>query len=412
MKKRLAILLLAGTFFWTGCGSSNDFVFTNTNNPGIAAPVCQDDAYTTNANTTLTVPAATGVLANDTPNGATLAFAATSAQGGTVTAGQGGGFTYTPPANFNGTDTFTYTLANSGGTVTCTVTITVVAVNGFFVDAATGSDTTGSFNGGMPFATIQAAAAAAPAGSDIVVRPGSYTGTVTLENGDRLLGSGSTLITPQGVTRPVLTGPVVLADGNTLDFLRVDGTAGNAVDADGQNGGTVTNCEFANTSAGTNSGTGVRGNNVQGTWTLFNNSFSSLAGSGIGLFAANADSAVFVVTNSSMMNNGLAAIVLSSSDTSNVKASVVGNTFSGNNTVTGNAFEVECRTNSTFCLDLENNTNDGIYSLFDSTVGTSTLSVEQLSVLTTAQPTGAGNTGTLQLSGDTPVSINDGDCGF
>ena len=62
------------------------------------------------------------------PNGATLAFAATSAQGGTVTAGQGGGFTYTPPANFNGTDTFTYTLANSGGTVTCTVTITVVAV--------------------------------------------------------------------------------------------------------------------------------------------------------------------------------------------------------------------------------------------------------------------------------------------
>ena len=411
MKKRLAILLLAGTFFWTGCGSSNDFVFTNTNNPGIAAPVCQDDAYTTNANTTLTVPAATGVLANDTPNGATLAFAATSAQGGTITGAQDGGFTYSPPANFSGTDVFTYSLGNSGGVVTCKVTITVVAVNGFFVDAATGSDTTGSFTGGKPFATIQAAAAAAPAGSDIVIRPGNYTGTITLENGDRLLGSGSTLITPQGVTRPVLTGPVVLADGNTLDFLRVDGTAGSAIDGIGQNGGTISNCEIANITGGTTVA-GIAGDNTRGTWTVSGNTFINGSGAGVVFIASGTDSGTFIVTNNTMTNNGLGAIALVSQDTSNVKASVVGNTFSGNNTVTGNAFEVECRTNSTFCLDLENNTNDGIYSLFDSTVGTSTLSVEQLSVLTTAQPTGAGNTGTLQLSGDTPVSINDGDCGF
>ena len=410
MRKTLAILLLTGTFLGSGCGSNNDFVITNTNNPQVSAPVCAADAYTTNANTTLTVPAATGVLANDTPNGATLTFPSTSAQGGTITGAQDGSFVYVPLSGFSGADSFSYTLGNSGGVVTCTVTITVNAVNGFFVDAATGSDTTGSFTGGKPYATIQAAEADAPAGSDIVVRPGSYTGTITLENGDRLLGSGSTLITPQGVSRPVLTGPVVLGDGNTLDFLRIAGTAGDAVDGDGQNGGTVTNCEIANTSGG--AAGGVSGVGSSGTWVVSNNSFNSTAFFGTDFRGQGTSTLIVKLENNTMTNCG-GAMGLISEGTSNVKALVKGNTFT-NSAGVGAAFELTCGDDSTFCLDLEDNVNDDVYALTDSALGAAVLSVEQLSVLTTAKPAGAGNTGTVDItSGPTteaPTEVPNGTC--
>jgi len=143
MKKTLAIGLLVGATLLTGCGSSENFVVTN-NNGVVSGPVCADDAYSTNSNAVLTVAAANGVLANDTPNGGTVAFQTTSAQGGTVAGNADGSFTYTPATNFAGSDTFTYTMTNSVSSATCTVTITVTAVNGFFVDAANGNDTTAS----------------------------------------------------------------------------------------------------------------------------------------------------------------------------------------------------------------------------------------------------------------------------
>ena len=406
MKKRLAILLLAGTFFWTGCGSSNDFVFTNTNNPGIATPVCQDDTYTTNANTTLTVPAATGVLANDTPNGATLTFPSTSTQGGTITGTQDGGFTYAPPANFSGTDAFSYTLGNSGGVVTCTVTITVVAVNGFFVDAATGSDTTGSFTGGKPFATIQAAAAAAPAGSDIVVRPGNYTGTITLENGDRLLGSGSTLITPQGVTRPVLTGPVVLADGNTLDFLRIANSPGIAIDADNQTGGTVTNCEVA-TNGGNQPGFSAFPA-TGGSWNISNNSFNNIDGSAILFTIEGSNTATARINNNQITGSLLNAIGFITSASSNLRAQVAGNTMTGNQT--GFTFEIIAGGTSTSCYDIEGNTNDDTYLLQGILGDTPVFQVEDLANLIAIN----NNSGVVSSPGGTtpPTSVANGTCGF
>ena len=424
MKKYLSIALLTGALMFSGCGNSDEFVFTNTN--VVVAPVCVDDAYTTNQDTTLTVNAANGVLSNDTPNGGVVvAFDATSTANGTVNVNQTGAFTYTPANSFTGTDTFTYTVANSAGQRTCTVTITVVAINGFFVDAVNGNDGTGSFNGGLPFQTIQAAVAAAPTNADIVVLPGSYTGTVNLKDGQRLLGSGSTLVNPQAVNRPQLTGPVVMADGNTVDFVRIDGTNGSAIDVSNQNGGTVTNCEFANT---TNTGGGVAGVGVRGNWTVSNNAFQDLAGTAVFMTATNTDSLVVIVRNSTMTGSDLGAVGFISEDTSDIKASVTENIFRNNNQSLGDAFEVECRANSTFCLDLENNINDldsnpnnsddGVYSLFDSSAGTSTLTVEQFAGgnLTNPQPGGAGNTGIVDdntgIGGDLPTSESDGFCGF
>ena len=89
------------------------------------------------------------MLTNDTDvdAGTTLtASLVASAANGTVTLDADGSFTYTPAANFNGTDSFTYT-ASDGTAVSnvATVTITVSAVNDAPVavnDAATTAEET------------------------------------------------------------------------------------------------------------------------------------------------------------------------------------------------------------------------------------------------------------------------------
>ena len=420
MKKYLSIALLTGALLMSGCGDSENFVFTNNTNV-VVAPACVDDAYTTNQDTTLTVNAANGVLANDTLNGGTLvAFDATSTANGTVNVNQDGSFVYTPANSFTGTDRFTYSVENAGGRRTCTVTITVVAVNGFFVDAVNGNDGTGSFNGGLPFQTIQAAVAAAPTNADIVVLPGSYTGTVSLKDGQRLLGSGSVLA--QGATRPQLTGPVVMADGNTLDFLRIEGTNDAAAECDDQNSGTVTNCEFANT---TNTGAGVGGLSVSGTWTITDNTFTSLNGTAIFLTSTMTDTSTIIIANNSMIDNDLAAVVISSEGGADLRASVVSNVFRNNNQTTGDAFEAFCGdVNSTLCLDLENNindadsnpnnTDDGVYRFSNGDDSGAVFSVEELVLGPPASV--PGNTGTIDIDMGAgfvdPTPVNDGDCGF
>ena len=95
-------------------------------------------SYSTAEDTTLTVNAP-GVLANDNDPTATplSAVLVSGPSHGTLTLNANGSFTYTPAANFNGTDSFTYRA--SDGTLTstpATVTITVTAIN----DAPTAAD--------------------------------------------------------------------------------------------------------------------------------------------------------------------------------------------------------------------------------------------------------------------------------
>ncbi|HEX9696363.1 MAG TPA: cadherin-like domain-containing protein, partial [Actinomycetota bacterium] len=94
-------------------------------------PVASDDAYATDEDVALNVPAP-GVLANDTdPDGDPLTAAVVSGPAnGTLTLNADGSFTYTPAANFNGSDSFTY-VANDGteDSNVATVSLTVNAVN-------------------------------------------------------------------------------------------------------------------------------------------------------------------------------------------------------------------------------------------------------------------------------------------
>ncbi len=110
-----------------GALDSNAATVTIDVGPVNDAPVATGDTYTTDEDSTLTVPVA-GVLANDTDEDS-AAVAATLENGvanGTLTLNADGSLTYTPTPNFNGTDSFTYeagdgTAKSSPATVTITV---------------------------------------------------------------------------------------------------------------------------------------------------------------------------------------------------------------------------------------------------------------------------------------------------
>ena len=96
------------------------------------APVAAADAYTTDEDTALNMPVAAGVLANDSDaNGDTLTAVQVSGPAhGSLTLNSDGSFSYTPAANWNGSDSFTYQ-AYDGHLYsdTATVTLNVNAVN-------------------------------------------------------------------------------------------------------------------------------------------------------------------------------------------------------------------------------------------------------------------------------------------
>lgn len=98
----------------------------------VSNPVAGNDQYQTPQGQTLVVTAANGVLKNDTNTaGGTLsAVLVDEPLHGDLVLGDDGAFSYTPDANFSGTDTFTY-LATNGelDSNVATVTITVTPVN-------------------------------------------------------------------------------------------------------------------------------------------------------------------------------------------------------------------------------------------------------------------------------------------
>ena len=118
------------------------------------APVAVDDSYSTDEDTPLNV-AALGVLVNDTDvDGDTLTAVLVSGPAhGTLTLNADGSFTYTPAANFNGSDSFTYK-ANDGtaDSNVATVNLTVNPVNDapVAVDDSYAADASGAASAAAP----------------------------------------------------------------------------------------------------------------------------------------------------------------------------------------------------------------------------------------------------------------------
>jgi VCBS repeat-containing protein len=187
------------------------------------APTAANDTYSTTEDNALTVAAASGVLANDgDPDGNQLSAAVSSGPShGTVALNADGSFTYTPAANYNGSDSFSYRA--SDGTATsglATVTLTVTAVN----DA--------------PAVTV---AAGGTCGTN------DHSGTVNLAVGDvDSPAAGLTLSAVSSNPALVPTGNVGFAGSGATRMMTVNAVDGRSDTAiltvtvsDGQAGGTV-----------------------------------------------------------------------------------------------------------------------------------------------------------------------------
>jgi hypothetical protein len=348
------------------------------------------------------------VLVNDTVPGGPLrvAFPSVTTRGGQVTlGGDSGAFTYTPAQGFVGPDAFVYEVSNGFGTSRATVTIAVtlgVQGPGVFVDSVSGSDETGNFASGSPFATVQAAVTAAGPGGDIVVFPGrgTYTGTVNLLNGQRLLGFASGLVNAQGADRPTLSGPLVLADGNTVASIRVVRTEGIAIDGDDQVDGTITGCQVANTS---NGGTGIQIRSIAGNWSIQENTVTQTDGIGIDMDTQGSDVAVVRVNDNSITGSRLFGLGLAAFGQSRLTVQVNDNVLTDN---VGLFSVLAISTgSSTLSLQILGNQNDSVYR-FDRTSAQATLNVERFSELQTL------NSGTVAVTQLPVTDVPAGFCGF
>jgi hypothetical protein len=110
-----------------GAGGTASATVAVTVNPVNDAPVATSDTAVTGEDNAVTI----NVLANDTDvDGNTLTVTAAKATNGSVVIDAKGTLTYTPNANFNGSDTISYSIADgAGGTASAAVAVTVNPVN-------------------------------------------------------------------------------------------------------------------------------------------------------------------------------------------------------------------------------------------------------------------------------------------
>ena len=157
------------------------------------APIATNDAYSTGEDAALNIPAA-GVLGNDTDgesNALNAQLQTSPANAASFALNADGSFSYTPNANFNGTDSFTYTASDGNlSSNAATVTITVTEVNDSPTAAndskTTNEDTTLVFSS----SNLTANDAAGPANESaqtltvtMVITTANTNGTVSLNNG-------------------------------------------------------------------------------------------------------------------------------------------------------------------------------------------------------------------------------------
>lgn len=109
-----------------GDGDRDDLTHPDRDDCKAGTPIAKNDAYTTNHDATITVPAK-GILLNDSY--AVSASLIANVAHGTLVLNANGGFVYTPAAGFAGNDTFTYVARNAAAVASplATVTITVKA---------------------------------------------------------------------------------------------------------------------------------------------------------------------------------------------------------------------------------------------------------------------------------------------
>lgn len=160
-------------------------------------PLARDDVYGAIGNTPIAITAVDGLLANDldaddpAPNPAfndnltVTGFDDTGTNGNVVVDGDGG-FTYNPPAGFEGVDTFTYTIEDAHGlSAEATVTINVSEMV-WYVD--NNASTGGNGHRQSPYDSLNNSVGGAGDIIFVAEGSGSYATMLTLQDGQKLIG--------------------------------------------------------------------------------------------------------------------------------------------------------------------------------------------------------------------------------
>ncbi|MEM9535593.1 MAG: cadherin-like domain-containing protein [Cyanobacteria bacterium P01_E01_bin.45] len=248
-------------------------------------PNAATDSYTSIGNVGITVDAAGGVLSNDsgdlislvgfgnavgTANGTGVdgSNTITTSNGSTVLLDTNGSFTYTPATRYVGSDSFFYTIQNGFGTVTGQVDITLDDIV-WFIDNSVGSAGDGSrttpFNSLAAFASLNDGTGNNP-GDDAIIYVGagssSYTGGLTLRDGQILIGEGATgsIETLSGITTPAFSLALPTLDGISTPTLENTTAGGDGITLGSNNG-------IYGITIGDTSDAGITGNTF-GTLTL------------------------------------------------------------------------------------------------------------------------------------------------
>jgi hypothetical protein len=291
-------------------------------------PVAQDKSFNAQAN--MKIVGLTGLTAGATDpddgfggcvsNTFTVnSTSATSPAGGTVTVtdASAGTFDFTPPPGVTGNVTFTYTIADTGcptgsTSAPATVTINVAGPVIWFVNSAAATNGTGTLT--SPFNVLSSADAVDTVNQGIFLYSSAtnYTGALTLNSGEKLIGQGTTGTTfdsvfgispPTGtVARPTLgsgtatlTGTLTLAGSTKLRGLALSTGASNGLVGSGG----ISGVDLDQVSVTTTTGTAVNLNNATGTYV-----FSSVSTSGAanGILLDTLGTSIVTVNGGSIVN--------------------------------------------------------------------------------------------------------------
>jgi hypothetical protein len=325
-------------------------------------PDAVDDMHSATGNVRInTAVSGYSVLTNDIGGAPITAFDSTSVHGGNVTMNTATGtFTYDPPRGFTGTDSFTYTVSNANGSDVGTVVLTVTDMIWFINNAAPSCaasscgrltspyDSLSAFEAANGNGTVILGAVVDPeAGDDIFIYTGSgsYTGPLTLEDSQIVIGQGATssigaltgitlapdsdTLPSTGGTKPTITSSssgITLAQNDQLHGLAFSNTAGAAIDG-AANVGTLLMSDIAisNTSGqgialtggGTVTATGVNTISTT-TGTALNVANTGIGTAGLTFASISANGAVNGIalnnTGTAASNGGLTVTGTGSSD--------------------------------------------------------------------------------------------------
>jgi VCBS repeat-containing protein len=181
----------------------------------VNAPSVVADSYSTNEDVQLNV-VAPGVLSNDTDveHGALTASLVTNVSHGSLGLNSDGSFSYTPAANYNGTDSFTYRASDGAwNSAAATVTITINAVNDAPVNTVPAGQSTAvnmaitfSSGGGNAISIADVDAGSSP----MQVQLTATSGTLTLSG-----TSGLTFTVGNGTANATMTFTGTITNINT-----------------------------------------------------------------------------------------------------------------------------------------------------------------------------------------------------